>query len=146
MVTEKTQRGFTLMELMIVVAIVGILASIAYPSYVAYVQRGKISEATSTLADMRVRLEQHFQDNVASGNGYTGAPVCGAGAPPTMYFAYTCPTLNATQFTVQAQGQAAGGMNGFTFTLNQNNARQTTAFPGLVGTKNCWIQRAGDAC
>lgn len=148
MVNQKTQCGFTLLELMIAVAIVGILASVAYPSYVAYVQRGKIAEATSTLADMRVKLEQHFQDNVATGTGYSGAPMCDPGVLATMVkaFAYSCPTLTAAQFTVQAQGQLAQGMSGFTFTLNQNNARQTTAFPGVTGTKNCWIQRPGDAC
>lgn len=148
MISRKTQCGFTLLELMIVVAIVGILASVAYPSYVAYIQRGKIAEATSTLADMRVKLEQHLQDNVATGTGYSGAPICNAGVLAAMAkaFAYSCPTLTATQFTVQAQGQPAQGMSGFTFTLNQNNARQTTAFPGVTGTKNCWIQRPGDAC
>ena len=45
----RVQQGFTLIELMVVVAIVGILAAVAYPSYQDYVTRGQIAEGTSTL-------------------------------------------------------------------------------------------------
>ena len=68
------QSGFTLIELMIVVAIVGILATIAYPSYTDYVIRGRIPDATSGLAAKRVQMEQFFQDN----RTYVGAPACAA--------------------------------------------------------------------
>ncbi len=57
------QKGFTLIELLVVVAIIAILASVAMPLYTDYVIRSKTSEATSTLATMRVQMEQSFQDN-----------------------------------------------------------------------------------
>src|SRR5260221_386939 len=57
------QQGFTLIELMIVVVLIAVLASIALPQYTNYVKRGKAMEATSQLADMRVKLEQWYQDN-----------------------------------------------------------------------------------
>ena len=60
---KHLQKGFTLVELMIVVAIIGILASIVVPSYTDYVKRGKAAEATATLADLKNRMEQCFQDN-----------------------------------------------------------------------------------
>src|SRR5258708_6947981 len=60
--------GFTLIEVMIVVAIVGVLAAIALPNYSDYVKRSKIIEATSVLSDLRVRYEQFFLDN----RTYTG--------------------------------------------------------------------------
>ena len=55
--------GFTLIELMITVAVIAILAAIAIPAYGDYVRRSKITEASSSLSDMRNRLEQYFLDN-----------------------------------------------------------------------------------
>ena len=54
-------RGFTLIEIMIVVAIVAILSAIALPSYSDYVLRSKLPEAFSALSDQRIRLEQYYQ-------------------------------------------------------------------------------------
>jgi type IV pilus assembly protein PilE len=55
--------GFTLVELMIVVAVVGILASIAYPSYQEYGRRAKRAEARNALLDATARLERLYSDN-----------------------------------------------------------------------------------
>lgn len=140
------QRGFTLIELMITVVIVAILASIALPSYTDYITRGKLSEASSMLADLRVKLEQHYQDN----RSYAGACVNGSVAPlPTgQYFDFTCPTLSGTAFIIQATGKAGTPVAGFTFQLDQTNARTTTAVPTGWGTAPvaCWVTRKGGGC
>ena len=55
--------GFTLIEVMIVVAIVAILTAIALPSYKDYIRRGRLPEAFNALADYRTKMEQYYQDN-----------------------------------------------------------------------------------
>lgn len=136
----KSQNGFTLIELMIVVAIIGILATIALPSYNDYVLRGKLTEAFSQLASMRVRLEQHYQDN----RTYVGGCTADAG---TKYFTYTCPTLTATAFTVQADGVAAQGTGDFIYRIDQDNTKSTTRVPaGWTAQAGCWVRSKGGTC
>lgn len=57
------QRGFTLIEVMIVVAIIGILAAVAYPSYTEYVNRGNRAEGQAFLHDVSARQERYFSQN-----------------------------------------------------------------------------------
>lgn len=138
------QTGVTLIELMVTVAIMAILAAVAIPMYSDYVMRGRIPQATGNLSSMRVKLEQYFQDN----RTYVGACVAGtiAPLPPADDFTYTCPTLTATTFTVQATGQ--GSMTGFTYTLDESNTKKTTAVPTGWGSApvSCWVTKKGGAC
>lgn len=136
---HNINAGFTLVELMVTVAIVGILASIALPSYRDYVTRGRIPEALGTLAAKRVQLEQFFLDN----RTYVGAPACTAAS--SSYFAFSCTTQTATAYTLQAAGQ--GAMAGFTYTINQNNVKATTAVPsGWSTSTTCWVTKKGGVC
>lgn len=60
---KHLNRGFTLIEMMIVVAIVGILAAVAYPSYDEYVKRGNRTEGQAFLSDVAARQERYFSQN-----------------------------------------------------------------------------------
>ena len=62
---NNRMRGFTLIEVMIVVVIVGILASIAYPSYQEYVNRSNRAEGQAFLSDIAARQERYFSQNNA---------------------------------------------------------------------------------
>jgi len=135
----QNQKGFTLIELMVVVAIVGILASIAIPSYTDYVKKGKAAEATANLADLRVKMEQYYQDNRTYVGG-TCAPANGA-----KYFTYTCSVApTASAYTLQAAGKSAEDMGNFNYTVDQSNAK-TSSYDGSA-TANCWIMSKSGTC
>lgn len=146
----KLQKGFTLVELMIVVAIVGILASVAIPAYSSYVLRGKLTEASTELAGIRVRLEQYYQDNRNYGSTDT---VCGMAmptSPAVRYFTYSCnwgAGETNQSFTATATGVATEGTGGFVYTIDQNNTKATTAVPtGWTASASCWITKKGGSC
>jgi type IV pilus assembly protein PilE len=138
----NSQKGFTLLEMMIVVAIISILAGIAIPAYNDYVLRGQLTEAYAQLAAQRVRMEQYYQDM----RTYTGAEAAGtvATCPPAgQHFSYNCAVNPDGQgYTITASGL------GFVFTIDENNNRATTAVPAgwTAPATACWVRKKGGTC
>jgi type IV pilus assembly protein PilE len=137
----RKKKGFTLIELMMVVAIVAILAAVAFPQYTNYIQRGKITEATSSLSELRLRAEKWFADN----RTYVGF---NQALQNTKYFTYACNPVTATAFTCTATGVANQGMGGFAYTINESNVRTSTftSLPGWNNSGSCWVTRKGESC
>jgi type IV pilus assembly protein PilE len=143
---KNTARGFTLIEILVAITIIGILVAIALPNYRDYVLRGKITEASSTLSDLRLRAEKFYGDN----RTYVGF---NQATPGTRYFTYACDdgaggAITQNAFRCIASGVASEGMTGFQYTVNQSNVRTSTftSLPGWNDSATCWVSKKGESC
>ncbi|PCH60708.1 MAG: hypothetical protein COC05_03630 [Gammaproteobacteria bacterium] len=124
-------KGFTLIEVLIVVAIVGILAAIAYPSYVEQINKSRRADAQTALIELAARLQEYYIDQTPP--GYAGAALGDAGIFPnqaplegnTKYYNLSITVQDNSSFTIQAMPIAGGAMaNDVTFTLDETGNRE----------------------
>lgn len=150
--TKLAAAGFTLIEIMITVAVIAIIAAIALPTYFDYVTRSRLVEARANLADMRTRMEQFFLDN----RKYPATCVAATATPGATeiklpgnakFFSYACATdVAANTYTLTATDTFSPGTH-FVYTVNEANLRQTTSAPsGWHTSANCWITRKSGDC
>ena len=143
---QYRKNGFTLIELMITVAVVGILAAIALPSYKNYSLRGRIPDATSNLATKRLAMEQFFQDNKT----YLNAPACVADTKTSQSFDFSCTSGDNFVLTYTILATGKNTMAGFVYKVDQSNAKTTTInVTGLTGwsaPSGCWVTGPGGVC
>lgn len=137
-IRRAVARGFTLIEILVVVAIVAILASVAMPSYTAYIQRSKVPLGLDTLQSYFTRMEQRFQDSGTYRKTVAGADVCAIDPPAAVQnYTVTCViTGGGTGYTATATGTST--LSGYTYTINSSGTRATTAHPKGVPAGNCW--------
>ncbi len=135
-------KGFTLIELMIVVAVVGILAAIAYPSYTDSVRKARRPDAKTALLDLAAREERYFSTNNAytatpAALGYSGAWPASIPSTAQYFYAVTVTMPDPTTFSINAvpQGDQASDSCGtytITQTGNQTNSNNATS------SSQCW--------
>lgn len=136
---SRKQSGFTLIELMIVVAIIGILASIAYPSYTEYVAKSRRADAWSALHEIAQSMERHYTVNGRYTTAANGNPALPFNKSPrdgasTFYNISYDGDVTANTFTLQAAptGAQAGDACG---TLKLSNTGLATA--GINNATRC---------
>lgn len=137
------KKGFTLVELLIIIAIIGILAMIAVPSFIGQQKRAARTEAHTNLQNLRLLQEQFFAEN--SVYAPTAAPLTrtyngtaaadngiedilrgfrpGTAGDLNYTYTITVPNANAITFIATATGKAGSRVAGDVFTINQNNER-----------------------
>ena len=147
----QRNRGFTLIELMIVVAVIAILSAIAIPAYTQYVARSKLTEAFSGLSGMAVAAQQYYQDNrtYLAGNGTGNATTCPVAAPAnTQYYSFTCSGITATTFLFTAT--PANGFVGPSYSIDQDGNKATTNVPAGWSApgagQQCWVRNQSGDC
>ncbi|WCM50654.1 prepilin-type N-terminal cleavage/methylation domain-containing protein [Pseudomonas sp. WJP1] len=130
---HRSNRGFTLIEIMIVIAIIGIVMTIAAPSFTEYLNKGRRTEVAGLLSEQAQILERHYSKSSV----YTNATGLSAGND---YYSIT-PTLTDQTFLLTAtrkSGTAMATDKCGDFTLTNTGVRSMVNATAGLTTKDCW--------
>lgn len=133
---NSPDRGFTLIEMMIVVVVIGVLAAIALPSYQEHVRKTRRAAATADLSDIAQRAERHHTVN----NTYAGFDLPFEFSPQegTAFYEIEISDVGQSTFTLTAapiNAQAGDAERCGTYTLSHTGRRQVS---GPWGLERCW--------
>lgn len=137
----RRNSGFTLIELMIVVAIIGILSAVGYPAYTDYIMRGNRSEATAALLEAQQFMERYYGASNRYSTAADGNPVLPTrlqtipAGGPTRYTLSVAATVNSYTLTATPSGSMATDKCG-SITITNTGVKGRSATGPTVA--ECW--------
>jgi type IV pilus assembly protein PilE len=143
MTDDAFHAGFSLVELMIALAIAAIIAAFAVPAYRDHTLRSYLPEMSSSLQLSALRLEQYYQDH----RSYLNGTDCGVTLPTSERFVFSCTAAaDGQSFLISAIGN--GAMQSFGYTIDQKGQTRTVSLPEGWGDspQDCWIMKRGARC
>ena len=138
----QKQSGFTLVELMVGIAIIAILTAVALPAYRNYVITSRLTEAFSSLATAQAASEQFWSNN----RTYVGFDTAASFPRNSTNFNYALSGADTSSYTITATGVGGSPVAGFSYTIDQNGSRTTVSTPSWGTSTTCWINKQGGAC
>lgn len=144
----KKQNGFSLIELMVVVAIVGVIAAFAYPSYLEQVRSSRRADCSGALVSLGAAMERYYTVNstylgAAGGGGNTGTPAIFAatcpvdGGAPTYNLTIQAATASTYSLRAAPIGPQAGDKCG-SFTLTNTGVKGVAGAAAGITWDRCW--------
>lgn len=151
MYTFRRSSGFTLMELMVAMAVIGILAAIAYPSYSEYVKKARRSDAKAGLLNLQINQEKYRAScpryatdiNATTRSCVTGGThnLVGSTTSPDSYYDLSIVSADATAYSLKATRKTSGPQNGDKcgdFLIDQNGVKTIINADTGYTAANCW--------
>ena len=133
----RRRRGFTLIELMVVLVIIVLLSAVAYPSYSSQITKSRRSDAKQALVELAQKLERYYSERSTYAGATLGAGGIYSATSPAGYYALSIVTQTASGFTISAApaGTQTGDACG---SFGYDQAGNKSVSGGSLSVSSCW--------